>query len=190
MENDLILKVKLFYSKQKTQYLYRETAGSAYLSMCMRNYTLTSKRSCRIGIPYQLLPNQLWLLNWDMILLKTWNRPFLTKITRWPLPNISFILWEQVFFTNYNLRYTFYVRYFGWILELVQGGISSLGIFYTIMDILWGVESGLVLKTSPDHKVNLMSIENSPTNNNLCVIGSSDFNTSFNICNGNFSIIM
>ena len=47
------------------------------------------------------------------------------------------------------------------------------------MDIIWNVESGLVLKISPDHKVNEMSIETIPANNNLFVTGIIDFNASF-----------
>ena len=47
------------------------------------------------------------------------------------------------------------------------------------MYIIQDVESGLVFKISPDHKVNEMSIETIPANNNLFVIGIIDFNVSF-----------
>ena len=54
-----------------------------------------------------------------------------------------------------------------------MGGVS------VIMDIIWGVESGLVLKTFPDDKGIDMSIETSTTNSNLFLIGSIDFNARF-----------
>ena len=53
------------------------------------------------------------------------------------------------------------------------------------MDILWGVESGFILKIFPDHKGNVMPIKNRPTNNNI--IGSIDLNSRvFCIRSGNF----
>ena len=61
-------------------------------------------------------------------------------------------------------------------LVLTQGESSSLGGFSAIMDIIWDVDSGFILRTFPDHKVNYMSNETCPTNNNLFIVGSIDFN--------------
>ena len=53
------------------------------------------------------------------------------------------------------------------------------------MDIIWDVESGLVSESFPDNKVNKMSIETSPTNNNLFFIEIIDFNARiFYFCSG------
>ena len=52
-----------------------------------------------------------------------------------------------------------------------MGGVSI------IMDIIWGVESWLILKTFPDNKVNIMYIEISPNNNNIFVIRSIYLNS-------------
>ena len=55
------------------------------------------------------------------------------------------------------------------------------------MDILRVLESGFILKTSPDHKGSVMSIEISQTNNNIFVIGSTDLNARvWDIRIGNF----
>ena len=94
-------------------------------------------------------------------------------------------------FTNEGLHYNVPVRNFEWIFELSRGDISSLVAVSAVMDIILGVVSELVFKTFPDHKFNVMSIENSPTNNNLFFIGHIDFNASFfYIFSENISIIM
>ena len=71
------------------------------------------------------------------------------------------------------------MKNFEYIFELAQGESSSLGVISAIMDIIRDVDSGLVLKTFTDHKGKDMSIETIPINNNLCVIGSIDFNARF-----------
>ena len=70
-------------------------------------------------------------------------------------------------FINDNLHYNVRVSNFEQILELVQVESSSLGVVSTIVDIIWCLGSGLILKTFLDHKGNGMSIETSPTNNNI-----------------------
>ena len=50
---------------------------------------------------------------------------------------------------------------------MAQGEISPLGGVSAIVDIIRGVDSGVVLKKMTDHKGNVMSIEIIPTNNNL-----------------------
>ena len=81
-------------------------------------------------------------------------------------------------FTNENPHCNVPVRNFEHILELAQGESFSLGRVSAIMDIIWDMEAGLVLKTFPGHKGNEMSIETSPTNNNIFFIGIIDFNAS------------
>ena len=58
--------------------------------------------------------------------------------------------------------------------KLARGGDYLLGVVFAIINSIWGVESGLFLKNFPGCKVNLISIEISPINNNLFVIGSID----------------
>ena len=59
---------------------------------------------------------------------------------------------------------------------MAQVESSSLGGISVIVDILQGVDSGLVLKNFTDHKENMMSIEIIPTNNNILFIESIDLN--------------
>ena len=50
---------------------------------------------------------------------------------------------------------------------MAQGHSSSLGGVSAIVDTLWGMDSGLVMKNFTDHKENVMSIEINPTRNNI-----------------------
>ena len=58
-----------------------------------------------------------------------------------------------------------------------QGDSSSLGGVSAIVDILWGVDSGLVLKKITYYMDNVMSIEIIPTNNNIIFIETIGLNS-------------
>ena len=62
------------------------------------------------------------------------------------------------------------------IFLLAQGESSYLGEVSAIMDIIRGVDSGLVLKNVTDHKDNVMSIKIIPTNNIIFFIENIDLN--------------
>ena len=59
---------------------------------------------------------------------------------------------------------------------MAQGEISPLGGVSAIVDIIRGVDSGVVLKKMTDHKGNVMSIEIIPTNNDIFFIETIDLN--------------
>ena len=187
MKNDLIWKEKWFHSTHKTHYLYRYPYGLASLSIFTSDSTRASERDYVLGILYQFLSHRCQLINWYGLLLVTWNQQTLTKITRWPLPNICFILRARAFLKNDDMLYNVPANNFELVVELAQVESYSLGGVSTIMDIVWGVDSGLVLKNFPDHKSNLISIGNSQTKNKIFVIGFIDFNKMvFNLCRVKF----
>ena len=86
---------------------------------------------------------------------------------------------KTIIFTNDKLQYNVPMKNFEQISELAKGDSSELGGVSSIMDIIWDVDSGLVLKTFPDQKWKYMSIEISTKNNNIFVIWSIEFNARF-----------
>ena len=141
--------------------------GLALLLIFTRDSTQYSERDIQLDILYHFLSHQVWFINSDVFLLVGVKLSMLTKMIIRLSSKIHFILQEQIFLRNGGLHYNYDVRNFERFVELARVESSSLGVFSSLMDILWGVDPGLILKTFPNRKGTVMSIENIPTNNNI-----------------------